>query len=259
MRSRMSSFNVTSTAPSCDSSWSIVRGPMIGEGTARMRNVWPRHWIVVIPPYRQAERTPQRRPASPGSLGCPGRTVRSSASARLDCGATSPLRYCPLSQPPLSGLHGMTPIRTSRHRQHVRLDVTDKSNTAAARRERAQAARSAIHCASTICCAGYVDEPKARILPWRWRSVSADSVSSSGARVRAGGSGTGRSSPCSAGAGCPRPPARSSDASCPVCSGHPRRAPAATSIGAWNFVARITLSRRPGQRLAEISSDSPCE
>ena len=38
---------------------------------------------------------------------------------------------------------------------------------------------SAVHCASTIWCAGYVDEPKARILPWRCRSVSTDRVSSS--------------------------------------------------------------------------------
>ena len=38
--------------------------------------------------------------------------------------------------------------------------------------------RSATHCASTISCAGNVDEPNARILPWRCKSVSADRVSS---------------------------------------------------------------------------------
>ena len=45
-------------------------------------------------------------------------------------------------------------------------------------RNRSRPRRSATHCASTISEAGNVDDPIARTLPLRTRSVSADNVSS---------------------------------------------------------------------------------
>ena len=111
----------------------------------------------------------------------------------------------------------------------------------------------ATHCASTISPPENDDEPMYRILPCCTRSVSAPSVSSMSVP------GTGR---CSWYRSIQSVPSRRSECSTSSMiqrrDAPPRFGP--SPIGAQNFVASTTLSRRPpASALPTISSDSPAE
>jgi hypothetical protein len=82
-------------------------------------------------------------------------------SARVDWGASAPLRHFPLSQPPASGLQGITPMPWRRQ-----VGSTSASTARASRlyggcsqTKRSSPRSRAAHCASTICEAGKVEEP----------------------------------------------------------------------------------------------------
>ena len=121
--------------------------------------------------------------------------------------------------------------------------------------------RSAIHSASTIISAGKVEHPKARILP------CVDEIGQCRQRLlqrarwgRAGGPGTGRSTPCRAGGGCPRTPSSGGGGCCPTSSAGARGDSAPPSTGKCPLVARITSSRRlPARALPVMTSLSPAE
>jgi len=172
-------------------------------------------------------------------------------------GVSLTLRDFPLSQPPASGLHGMTPMwycsatgSTSASMPRTSSECADCSVTI-----RPRPRRSEIHWSSTVRCAGNVDEPKARILPWRWRSVSAAIVSPS----LVSGRWTWWTSIQSVWSRC-----RLFPTSCTIQRRELLRLfgspvwPIDTSIGSRNFVARMTSSRRPPARaLPTMTSDSP--
>ena len=109
----------------------------------------------------------------------------------------------------------------------------------------------ATHCASTIWLAGKVELPTYRTLPWRTRSVSAPSVSSTSVSVR--GRWTWYRSIQSV-------PSRRSESSTARMIQR-RELPCrlgSSPIAPWNLVARTTSSRRPpASALPTISSDSP--
>ena len=67
-----------------------------------------------------------------------------------------PLRYRPVSQPPASGLHGITPMPYFWQvgSTEVSMPRTKIEYGGCSHRNRSRPRRSATHCASTICSAG---------------------------------------------------------------------------------------------------------
>ena len=90
------------------------------------------------------------------------------------------LRIRPVSHPPSSGLHGMTPMPyfSQVGRTEASMPRTKIEYGGCSQRNRTYPRRSATHWASTICSAGNVEDPMARTLPECTRSDSADKVSS---------------------------------------------------------------------------------
>jgi hypothetical protein len=114
-------------------------------------------------------------------------------------------------------------------------------------------------CASTISWAGNVEEPNARILPWRCRSVSAERVSSTAV------SGSGRCTWYRSIQSVSRRRRLLSTSrmiqrrELPRLFGSPPGWPITASMAKWTFVARTTSSRRPFASALPTTSDSPCE
>ena len=77
-------------------------------------------------------------------------------------GVGAPLRHFPDSQPPASGLHGITPMPYAWHTGSTSASIprTSIEYGGCSQTNRSRPRRSATHCASTIWCAGNVELPK---------------------------------------------------------------------------------------------------
>ncbi len=149
-----------SAAPSWDSSCSIVRGPMIGDVTAGCASTKPSAMSIMEMPASSASWASCSTASSLVWFSAVVRSKRSGTrSARCDFAGSWPLRYRPVSQPPASGLHGITAMpnfshagSTSASMARARIEYGGCSQT-----NRSRLRRSETHCASTISGAGYVE------------------------------------------------------------------------------------------------------